>query len=266
MAGDWIKMEVNLPDKPEVWRIAGMLGCDADSVVGKLLRVWAWFDAHTEDGNAAGVSFPLVDRIAGVAGFAEAMALCGWLLQDGHNLSLPRFDRHNGKTAKNRALTNDRVAKHRKSSNAACNADTVTKSVTREEKRREYSVAKATGAEAPGEDDEKRELYEAGKSLLQSRGMPKPQCGSFIGKLAKDYGQAVALEAVRAAVGAQPMDAAEYLKATCQRLKGERKDPVTVPCTDTRADEFKAQMEQRAREATKPPAEVLALIKRKVGA
>jgi hypothetical protein len=140
VAGDWIKMTVNLPDKPEVWQIAGILGIDADSVVGKLLRVWAWFDAHTEDGNAEGVSYPLVDRVAGVTGFAEAMALSGWLIQRGSILYCPNFDRHNGKTAKNRALTNERVAKHRQNtpeSNAESNGLSVTKTVTREEKRRE---------------------------------------------------------------------------------------------------------------------------------
>jgi hypothetical protein len=140
VAGDWLKMSVNLPDKPEVWQIAGMLGIDADSVVGKLLRVWAWFDAHTEDGNAVGVTYPLVDRVAGVTGFAEAMAFAGWLHQSGSVMTIPHFERHNGKTAKNRALTNERVAKHRKSndeSNAGSNAASVTKTVTREEKRRE---------------------------------------------------------------------------------------------------------------------------------
>jgi hypothetical protein len=143
VAGDWLKMSVNLPDKPEVWQIAGMLNIDADSVVGKLLRVWAWFDAHTEDGNAVGVTYPLVDRVAGVAGFAEAMVLAGWLSQAGSVMTIPHFERHNGKTAKNRALTNERVAKHRKSndeSNADSNDASVTKTVTREEKRREEEI------------------------------------------------------------------------------------------------------------------------------
>ncbi len=145
MAGDWIKMTVGLPDKPEVWRIAGLVGIDPDSVVGKLLRVWVWFDANTEDGNAVGVTHLLIDRIANVIGFAEAMSTCGWLEQRGNVLTLPNFSRHNGKTAKNRALTNDRVAKARKmqrlsnaesnaESNDECNAECVTKSVTREEK------------------------------------------------------------------------------------------------------------------------------------
>jgi hypothetical protein len=82
----------------------------------------------------------LLDRIAGVVGFAEAMSLTGWLEQNGHALSLPKFDRHNGKTAKNRALTNERVGKSREKlrlEQQECNADTVTESVSREEKRRE---------------------------------------------------------------------------------------------------------------------------------
>jgi hypothetical protein len=129
LAGDWLKMEHATPDKPEVWQMAGILNINADEVFGKLFRVWRWFDQHTEDGNAIGVSYSLIDRVAGVNGFAEAMTLSGWLHQNGHLLSLPNFTRHNGKTAKNRALTNERVAKHR-------NASNVTKTVTREEKRR----------------------------------------------------------------------------------------------------------------------------------
>jgi hypothetical protein len=137
MSGDWLKMEVGLPEKPEVWQIAGIVGIDADSVVGKLLKVWRWFDAHTEDGNAAGVTYPLVDHVAGVTGFAEAMALCGWLIQNGSVMSVPHFDRHNGKTAKNRALTAKRVAKCKDKGNAVGNGESVTAALPREEKRRE---------------------------------------------------------------------------------------------------------------------------------
>jgi hypothetical protein len=125
-----------------VWQIAGMVGIDADSVVGKLLKVWRWFDAHTETGNALGVSYPLVDHVAGVSGFAEAMALCGWLRQDGSTLTLPNFDRHNGKTAKNRALTAKRVAQSKEKSNAKGNAPIVTTALPREEKRREEEKQK----------------------------------------------------------------------------------------------------------------------------
>jgi hypothetical protein len=133
VAGDWIKMDVGLPEKPEVWRIAGICHIDPDAVVGKLLKVWRWFDSHTEDGNALGVSYALVDFVSGVSGFAEAMALCGWLVQDGIILTLPNFDHHNGKTAKNRALTAKRVAFHGSKTNAVIVSD----ALAREEKRRE---------------------------------------------------------------------------------------------------------------------------------
>jgi len=69
------------------------------------------------------------------------------------------------------------------------------------------------------------ELWKAGKSLLSEAKMPPAQCGSFVGKLVKDYGEPIVVDAVRAAVVAQPADPAEYLKATCMRAAGQRIKP-----------------------------------------
>lgn len=80
------------------------------------------------------------------------------------------------------------------------------------------------GAAKPIEKMTKDELWSAGKSILMQAGMPKDQCGSFVGKLVKDYGTDKAIEAVRAAVVARPADPAEYMKACCQKASGERKD------------------------------------------
>lgn len=115
MAGDWIKFEAATPDKPEVWSIASQLGIDPDAVVGKLLRVWLWFDQHTTDGNAPSVTTALLDRCVGVTGFCKAVTQAGWMLDDGVTISLPNFDAHNGETAKKRCQTAKRVAKHKKS-------------------------------------------------------------------------------------------------------------------------------------------------------
>jgi hypothetical protein len=68
----------------------------------------------------------------------------------------------------------------------------------------------------------KDELWRAGKSLLSQAGMPSAQCGSFVGKLVKDYGDRIVVDAVRAAVLARPADPAEYLKAACMRAAGQR--------------------------------------------
>lgn len=66
------------------------------------------------------------------------------------------------------------------------------------------------------------ELWSVGKSLLQQAGMPKAQCGSFVGRLCKDYGNDIVVEAVRATCVARPVDPAEYLKAICMRAAGQR--------------------------------------------
>lgn len=132
MAGDWIKLQKDTPDKPEILAIATRLGIDPDAVVGKMVRIWSWFDTHTTDGNATSVTFSFVDRLTGVTGFAEQVALVGWLEQNGHDLRLPNFDYHNGKTSKTRALGKNRSEKHR--SNGNSNDAGVTK--TSPEKRR----------------------------------------------------------------------------------------------------------------------------------
>ncbi len=137
MAGDWLKFEKSTSDKPEVWAMADRLAIDPDAVVGKLLRVWAWFDEQSEEGNAPSVSKSLLDRRVGVTGFCDAMVLCGWMNDDGKEVTLPNFDRHNGKTAKNRSLTAKRVAKHKAKSNDGSNGAGVSDALPREEKRRE---------------------------------------------------------------------------------------------------------------------------------
>jgi hypothetical protein len=140
MAGNWIKFDTSTSDKPEVWAIAESLGIDPDAVVGKLLRVWAWFDDQTEKGNAPIVTRALLDRKVGVTGFVTAMVQAGWMVETDGLLTLPNFDRHNGQTAKNRILTAKRVATHKKGNaegNAKGNAAIVTRALPKEEKRRE---------------------------------------------------------------------------------------------------------------------------------
>jgi uncharacterized protein YdaU (DUF1376 family) len=85
------------------------------------------------------------------------------------------------------------------------------------------SVPKGTGGKPPAEQS-KTELWKSAVSLLNGQGMPEAQARTFVGKLAKDYPDGdIVLDAVRAAVTEQPADARAYLKATCQRLNGDRK-------------------------------------------
>lgn len=110
-----MKIELELSDKPEVHYIANALKLDPDAVVGKLVRVWGWFDKHTKDGNALGVTYSLIDRITNVTGFGEMMCLAGWLEQKDKVLHMPKFDAHTSASAKKRAESNKRVAHFRES-------------------------------------------------------------------------------------------------------------------------------------------------------
>jgi hypothetical protein len=137
MAGDWIKMRINLDTNPHVLVMASTLGIPELHVVGALWKVWSWADSHSLDGNALSVTDVTLDRFTGVTGFAAALREVGWLAGENGNLCFPRFTEHNGKTAKNRAETAERVAKHR---NAKTVTDVTPKPLPekrREEKRRE---------------------------------------------------------------------------------------------------------------------------------
>lgn len=142
MAGDWLKVETCTPDKPEVIGIADILGIAPAHAFGSLFLIWRWFDQHTVEGNASFVTKVTIDRLAGNAGFADAMQRVGWLIcNDDGTVAVPHFDRHNGETAKQRALTAKRVAKSKAKSNGKGseegNAKVTDSALPREEKRRE---------------------------------------------------------------------------------------------------------------------------------
>lgn len=131
MAGDWIKMRIDLATSPKVVRMSSALKADRMRIVGALHAVWCLFDTHSETGRLDGYTVETVDDLIGFPGFARAMADIGWLEETAGAVVLPRFEVHNGASAKRRAMEADRKRSARKS---APDAD---KKRTREEKRRE---------------------------------------------------------------------------------------------------------------------------------
>lgn len=137
-------------------------------------------------------------------------------------------------------------------------AQSVTDSVTESKRKREgqgqgegkgqgkvlrkTSVPIGTGADAPASQEElpqkspsdmtKTELWAAGKSLLANAGMPIAQCGSFVGKLVKDHGDDIVIDAVRTTVVDRPADPASYLVALCLHRSGERQPTAQWWATD----------------------------------
>jgi len=172
MSGDWIKFETVTPDKPEVYRIAETLSIDPDAVIGKLIRIWIWADQQTVDGNARSVTKMLIDRVTGVPGFADSMLSAGWLKQGKHGLSFPNFDRHNGNSAKNRALTNKRVKRKR-------NADGVADALP-EKRREEISIPS-------GIDDKAWLEYETFRATLPKKNRLTPKARELAWKMLSAY-------------------------------------------------------------------------------
>lgn len=142
MAGDWIKMRLDLQTHPKVVRILSATKADKFRVIGGLHAVWSVFDTHSTDGRLDGYSPETLDHIIGWQGFSDAMIAVGWLQLDGEEaLLLPDFDEHNGKSGKRRAEDQKRKREDRKSPQSVRNpsANELDKKRTREEKRREDS-------------------------------------------------------------------------------------------------------------------------------
>jgi hypothetical protein len=186
MAGDWLKMELTTPEKDETAAITAAMGwTDPDLTVGKLFRVWRWFDQHTTDG-ASRLTVGLLDRQVACPGFAEAMAAVGWLVITEHGITLPNFDRHNGETAKARALTARRVSrfKTKHESNGEGNAAAVTSALPREEKRREEKEEPTSPAREEAAGDQKPKTRKKTASHMTLEWQPSAE---WISRLEAEY-------------------------------------------------------------------------------
>jgi len=149
MAGDWIKMRMDLGDDPAVISMAELLDRSEDELVGKLHRLWSWADRHATNGVAKSITARWVDKFTGVAGFGEAMSAAGWLIFKDDGVTFPNFDKHNGKSAKTRCNATTRQRESRKPRDESVTHVTDPsrqdrdEGVTREEKIREEKNLKS---------------------------------------------------------------------------------------------------------------------------
>lgn len=95
--------------------MASILNADKATVCGGLYRVWCLADQYTEDGRLVGYTPAILDGNVGIGGLSDAMLQVGWLEIQGDTLIFPRFDEHNGQTAKRRAQERERMRRVRNS-------------------------------------------------------------------------------------------------------------------------------------------------------
>lgn len=111
MAGDWIKVEMETPDKPEMGFIARACGVSQAAAFEGWFRLWCWFDRQTENGEVPFFTPDDADRIARLQGIGNAISTdqgCGWVTFHARGASIVNWDRHNGNNAKKRCLANRR--------------------------------------------------------------------------------------------------------------------------------------------------------------
>jgi hypothetical protein len=189
MAGDWIKMRVDLHTHPKIVRILSAV-CPQPSgqmsdrlrVVGGLHAVWSLFDAHSVDGRLEGYTVETLDHVIGWPGFGDAMISVNWLAEEETKaLVLPEFSEHNGQSAKRRAEDQKRKRNVRKASEKRPHSvRTVADKCPNGsglEKRREEEEQKMPSSPA----DFRAELFR------QWKGLPNGGGGAFLGKLFKEH-------------------------------------------------------------------------------
>ncbi|MEM1212970.1 MAG: hypothetical protein AAGI68_11820 [Planctomycetota bacterium] len=168
MSEPWIKMRIDLADDPAVIGIASALGLDTFAVVGRLHKVWGWFDKQSSDGHAWGVTFVWLDAYVSCPGFGEQLQRAGWVTQvsrEGRDgLKMEGFEKHNGDSAKKRAQSARRkaVERERRKKGAAERDENATDGSELSREQRDVGVTKSVtrGEEIRGEEDR-----EAGASL-----------------------------------------------------------------------------------------------------
>lgn len=163
MAGDWIKWSKGLANRREVVLVAARLGLDRHDVAGRLMVLWEWADDNIPDSDIDDLSldaslylgdkaFSFIDALVCFPGFADAIASpeVRWLTaRSGGRIAFPHFGRHNGTTAKTRALETRKKQRQRaKGKNSS--PETVPKETgqKRDQRREEYSEQNRTEQEA----------------------------------------------------------------------------------------------------------------------
>lgn len=195
MAGDWIKMTVGLRSHPKVVRMASALKADRLRVIGGLFAVWSVFDQHSPDGLLEGYTLQAIDEDLGWKGFGAAMESIGWLIESDDGLSAPRFEDHNGASAKRRALDTRRKKDDREDDKtahgswnsggqmSASHADKNTdKKRTRVELEKKNSSSSTRGTRLPAD----WEPGEEGKAFAEKQGLRNGRASAELDKF-RDY-------------------------------------------------------------------------------
>lgn len=246
----WIKMGVSLRSHPKVVRLASALKADKNRVLGGLFSMWCVFDAHSENGELEGYTPDAMDAEIGWRGFSAALLSIGWLEADDVGLVAPRFEEHNGASAKRRALDASRKGKTRTGTGqvSASEADKVR---NREEKKREEKK-KDTGTVVPAAllaaDDRKDAVFALGLPLLTTGGVEEKQARRFLGFLRKHNTDAEVIEALKRCAVERAVQPVAFLQACLKTTKKHDNKQEAIETSNAAiGDRWLAEMQAKER-------------------
>jgi len=135
MAGEWIPLDINLGDKPEVQELIDLTGQGVETVVYRLFQLWGWASLNTADGTVRATPGRLSRVCGGDEEFWRAVEAVGWIVFDqaAGTAEIPGWGKRFSMAAKARACSADRQSRHR-NAGVTVHRD---KSVTTGEERRE---------------------------------------------------------------------------------------------------------------------------------
>jgi hypothetical protein len=111
----WIKVETHTPDKQEIRHIARSCNVSKADAFSAWFRLWSWFDGETADGHMSFLTMADCDEVAKLPGIGKALAAVQWIeFSDDGGAIIFNWDRHNGESAKKRAVNQKRMNNKRK--------------------------------------------------------------------------------------------------------------------------------------------------------
>lgn len=187
MAREWIKWVKGLPGRGEIRIIARELGISRYAAAGHFMALMEWADDETTDGFLRGMTLADLDDAAGCKGFGAALSRpdVAWAVQDDRGVTLAKFGRHNGETAKRRLIEAERKQQQRDKcpttagTNVPPDAGQMShRTRDQNERREEKNTNTKTGAAAPRGGGEvppgDRESHQSGQQPARAAAAAEP--------------------------------------------------------------------------------------------
>lgn len=103
MAGDWMQIDLDLPEKPEVLQLCAETGMEKYAIVGRLVAFWRWVERMGVDGRIKHATRSVVASVVDADDkFVSVLTKVEWVAFDDTGATIPNWERRFSKAAKQR--------------------------------------------------------------------------------------------------------------------------------------------------------------------